>query len=51
MYFIEWEDENGQKKSIVADAWIVRDVYISELEEKGLKPTSRLVEEVLAERV
>ena len=51
MYFIEWKVGEGNDRSFLAEAWIVRDVYISELEEKGFKPTSRLVEEVLAERV
>ncbi|MFK7678757.1 hypothetical protein ACI3ER_12005 [Bacillus sp. Wb] len=51
MYFIEWKDEEGNDKSFLAEAWIVRDVYVSELEGKGFKPTSRLVEEVVAERV
>ena len=51
MYFIEWKDENGEERSFNAEAWIVRDVYMEELEQKGLNPTCKLVEEVLAERI
>lgn len=51
MYFIEWKDENGEDKSFLAEAWIVRDVYIESLEEKGFNPTWRLAEDVLAERI
>jgi len=51
MYFIEWKDEQGNDKSFLAEAWIVRDVYIESLEAKGLKPSWKLAEEVLAERI
>ncbi|MGG0308377.1 hypothetical protein ABEY43_06815 [Priestia megaterium] len=51
MYFIEWVDETGKKKSIVADAWITELSIMDDLKEKGFEPTSKLVEEVLAETI
>jgi hypothetical protein len=51
LYLVEWKDQDGNDKSIVADAWITEIAIVEELKEKGLNPTSRLVEEVLAERI
>jgi hypothetical protein len=50
MYLVEWMD-NGELKSIVADAWITELSIVSDLKEQGFNPISRPVEDVLAERV
>ncbi|WP_263575979.1 hypothetical protein [Metabacillus arenae] len=31
MYFIEWFDHEGNRKSIVAESWIERDSIVDEL--------------------
>ncbi|MEM4994932.1 hypothetical protein WKH56_20420 [Priestia sp. SB1] len=51
MYLVEWIDENGKEKSIVADAWITEIAIVEDLKEKGYEPTSKTFDEVLAERV
>jgi hypothetical protein len=50
MYFIEWE-ESGEVKSYVAEGYIERLVKEEFLEENNIPFTTKLVEEVLAERV
>ncbi|MFA1510024.1 hypothetical protein ACDN41_12410 [Priestia aryabhattai] len=51
MYLVEWTDENGKEKSIVADAWITEIAIVEELKEKGFTPKSKTFDEVLAERI